>query len=192
MTHPPEQAQNKPHLDYSKNEIISYLDDLVKRGVASDMEMRCLQELEDLRTQLAEKEKGFNFYRGQHEIECVKNMKLTEQLEAIRKQTELAKNIAGVFSKMNPKGDKFEEGMKAMARQIFLAFYPTTAEGERKIVYCAEGHRCTVPNDAISDGVGASHSCPVCGLGVPKEKTGDQHHGLRPVNATKDGERNAP
>lgn len=53
---------------------------------------------------------------------------------------------------------------------------------ERRIVYCANGHRCTVPADAYSDGVAASHSCPVCGLGVPKEKTGDQHHGLRRVN----------
>lgn len=51
---------------------------------------------------------------------------------------------------------------------------------QSRIAYCANGHRCTIPSDAFSDGVGASHACPICGLGVPKERTGDQH-GARAV-----------
>lgn len=42
------------------------------------------------------------------------------------------------------------------------------------VVSCMRGHRCTVPATAMSDGVAASHCCPVCGLGVPKEPTKGQ------------------
>lgn len=52
---------------------------------------------------------------------------------------------------------------------------------DRKIVFCARGHRSTVPAEAYSDGIGASHSCPICGLGVPKEPTAQPWRGLRNV-----------
>jgi hypothetical protein len=37
---------------------------------------------------------------------------------------------------------------------------------DRRLVMCSQGHRSSVPGDAISAGGGATHKCPECGLGV--------------------------
>lgn len=39
---------------------------------------------------------------------------------------------------------------------------------EVKLVACANGHRSTMPVDALETEAGSTHSCPVCGLGVTR------------------------
>lgn len=38
-----------------------------------------------------------------------------------------------------------------------------------KLVSCANGHRSTVPHDAIEFDLASTHTCPVCGLGVTRK-----------------------
>jgi hypothetical protein len=57
----------------------------------------------------------------------------------------------------------------------------------RELTTCVNGHRSTVPTNAIRSLSAATYSCPVCGKGVPSKKSADLTPSLAPQERPTEG-----
>lgn len=51
-----------------------------------------------------------------------------------------------------------------------MTMMATNGSEQRELTVCVNGHRSTVPSDAIRSQSAATYSCPVCGKGVPSNE----------------------
>ena len=51
-----------------------------------------------------------------------------------------------------------------------MTMMATSGSEQRELTVCVNGHRSTVPVDAVRSWSAANYCCPVCGKGVPRNE----------------------